>query len=101
MKGGMELNSQKSFLPRRLREPNYSLQTETADVAHKRFHILSDETSDDSPLLGPVSLRPHQAPHDVEKVLTQLVFRFKTSLKCQIDFYRNATEHGTIPGACW
>lgn len=62
MKGGMELNSQKSFMPRHLRGPNYSLQTETADVARKRFHILSYETSDESPLLGPVSLQPQQDP---------------------------------------
>lgn len=39
-------------------------------------------------------------PHDVEKVLTQLIFQFKKSLQCQVAFYRNATEHGSIPGAC-
>lgn len=41
-------------MPLRLRGPNYSLQTETADVAPKRFHIFSDETSDGRPLLGPL-----------------------------------------------
>lgn len=55
MKGGMEQNSQKSLMPLCLRGPNYWLQTETADAARKRFHILSDETPDDGPLLGPVS----------------------------------------------
>lgn len=86
----MELNSQKSLMPLCLRGPNYPLQTETADVACKRFHILSDETSDDSPLLGPVSLWPHQAPprcgEGRPKVLTQLIFASKSRCNARLIF---------------